>query len=313
MKISVITPVYNEAKSLPILVGELISVVSKFDDFEIIAVNDGSKDSSFEVLQSLAEQHSQLRVLSFSVNKGQSAALTAGIERAIGDVIITIDSDLENDPHDILNLVATLEQGFDVVSGWRKDRWKGNFIQRKLPSIIANKIISYITKVPLHDYGCILKAYRRKVIDGVKLYGEMHRFIPAYASWNGASVTEIPVNFRSRRFGKSNYGVTRIFRVLLDLVVIKFFARYMNRPMHFFGGIGMMSGFLGLCALILAFILKIFDIRSFVDTPLPVFAALGLIVGVQLITMGVLAEIVMRTYYESQGKRPYKVEHTLNF
>ena len=312
-KISVVTPIYNEAESLPFLFEELNKALSRIGDFEIIAVNDGSKDSTESVLEEQAKKYPRLKVINFRANRGQSAAITAGIENATGDVFVTIDSDLENDPADISRLIEVLDSGYDVVSGWRQGRWAGSFITRKLPSLTANKIISYITRVHLHDYGCILKAYRRSVIQDVRLYGEMHRFIPAYASWNGARVTEVPVNFRQRRFGQSKYGITRTFRVLLDLIVIKFMARYMNRPMHFFGGIGFFSGGLGLIALVLAFILKFFDIRSFVDTPLPVFGALGVIVGVQLMTMGVIAEILMRTYYESQNKKPYSIKGMHNF
>ncbi len=311
-KISVVTPIYNEAESLPILFVELTSALAKIGDFEIIAVNDGSRDATEEVLEQESKKYPQLKVINFRVNRGQSAAITAGIEKATGDIYVTIDSDLENDPHDIVRLIKEFDQGYDVVSGWRQGRWAGSFITRKLPSLIANKIISVITGVHLHDYGCILKAYKKTVIQDVKLYGEMHRFIPAYAVWNGARVTEIPVNFRQRRFGRSNYGITRTFRVLLDLIVIKFLARYMNRPMHFFGGIGIVSGGIGLVALAAAFILKAFEIRSFVDTPLPIFAALGIIVGVQLVTMGVVAEMIMRTYYESQNKKPYSIKSTHN-
>lgn len=312
-KLSIVTPIFNEAESLPILFSELVKTLSKIGEFEIIAVNDGSKDATESVLESEAKKYLQLKVINFRVNRGQSAAITAGIESATGDVYVTIDSDLENDPQDIVRLIHELDSGYDVVSGWRQGRWTGAFLTRKLPSLLANKAISYITGVHLHDYGCILKVYKKSVIQDVKLYGEMHRFIPAYASWNGARVTEVPVNFRQRRFGKSNYGITRTFRVLLDLIVIKFLSRYMNRPMHFFGGIGFISGGLGIASLALAFILKLFTIRSFVDTPLPVFGALGLIVGVQLITMGVIAEMLMRTYYESQNKKPYSIKSTHNF
>ena len=313
-KISVITPIFNEEESIPHLVNNLLDVFKglKFQ-FEIIAVNDGSKDKSEEVLSKFAKKIPELKVINFSVNRGQSAALSAGIEKATGEIIITMDSDLENNPKDIPILVNKLEEGFDVVSGWRKMRWEGKFFSRKLPSVLANKLISYITGVKLHDYGCILKAYTRNVISGVHLYGEMHRFIPAYAYWNGARITEIEVGFSPRKFGKSNYGFMRTFRVLLDLIVIKYFAKYMNKPMHFFGGLGMFSLFFGSTFGLLAIVLKILDLRSFVATPLPIWSALFIIVGVQLMTMGVVAEIVMRTYYESQGKTPYKIKNTINF
>jgi dolichol-phosphate mannosyltransferase len=202
-----------------------------------------------------------------------------------------------------------------VVSGWRKDRWNGGFVtrmKRRLPSACANWLISKITKVKLHDYGCIMKVYKADVLKGVALYGEMHRFIPAYAYWQGARVTEIPVNYQPRKFGVSNYGIGRTFRVLLDLVVIKFLSKYMNRPIHFFGGIGFISLTAGIVSGLLALILKIAHIRDFVQTPLPIFSALFIIVGVQLIAMGIIAEMVMRTYYESQGKKPYSISEVIN-
>jgi hypothetical protein len=226
-------------------------------------------------------------------------------------VIVPIDSDLENDPADIPKLVAKLADGFDVVSGWRQGRWKGAYFTRKLPSETANWLISKITKVHLHDYGCILKAYKAEVIKGVPLYGEMHRFIPAYAKSQGARVTEMSVNYRARRFGKSNYGLSRTFRVLLDLLLIKFLDRYMNRPIHFFGSVGFVSLGLGALAALWAGVLKLSG-TSFIETPLPIFSALFLIVGVQLIAMGIIAEILMRTYYESQNKKSYLVKETVN-
>ncbi|MES3005128.1 MAG: glycosyltransferase family 2 protein [Patescibacteria group bacterium] len=314
MKISVVTPVYNESKNIPILVGELEAVLNKLTlQYEIIAVNDGSKDDSFTVLQSLAKDNSRIKVINFQVNKGQTSALSAGIESAEGDVIITIDSDLENDPNDIPKLVEKIHEGFDVVSGWRKDRWKKQFIKRKLPSVVANWFISKITGIKLHDYGCILKAYKKEVLENTNLYGEMHRFIPAYAFWRGAKVTEIVVNQRPRIHGKSNYGIGRTFKVLLDLIVIKFLDKYMNRPMHFFGGIGFISLGVGAISGTLSLIFKIVGYKDFVQTPLPVFSALFVIVGVQLVVMGILAEILMRTYYESQGKKPYIIKSKINF
>lgn len=313
MKISVVTPIYNEAKNIPILFGEINQILIDMKvDYEIIAVDDGSKDDSFAVLKNLAQNDARIKVIRFAVNRGQTAALAAGIEHAIGDLIVPIDSDLENDPHDIPRLIAKLSEGYDVVSGWRKNRWRGNFLTRKLPSVIANLLISKITGVYLHDYGCILKVYKREVIESVQLYGEMHRFIPAYASWMGARVTELAVNQRQRIHGKSNYGFGRIFRVLLDLIVIKFLDSYMNKPMHFFGGLGFVSLLLGLFFGITSIVLKIFHIRDFVTTPLPIFSALFIIVGVQMLAMGIIAEILMRTYYESQGKKVYSIKESCN-
>lgn len=313
MKISVVTPVYNEAKNIPILVEELEEVLAKLTlHYEIIAVNDGSTDETEDVLKESAKKNPRIKVINFQVNKGQTSALSAGIDAADGDIIITLDSDLENDPKDIPALLEKINEGFDVVSGWRKDRWKGQFLSRKLPSVIANWFISKITGIRLHDYGCILKAYKAKVLENTNLYGEMHRFIPAYAYWRGARVTEIVVNQRKRIHGRSNYGMGRIFKVLLDLIVIKFLDRYMNRPMHFFGGIGFISLGLGIVAGLLSIFLKLAHSRDFVETPLPTFSALLLIIGVQLIVMGIIAEILMRTYYESQNKKPYIIKDKIN-
>lgn len=314
MKISIVTPVYNEAKNIPILIGELESVLNKLTlHYEIVAVNDGSRDNSFAVLEGLAKDNSRIKVINFQVNRGQTSALSAGIENAEGDVVVTIDSDLENDPNDIPPLLEKINEGFDVVSGWRKHRWEKQFITRKVPSVVANWFISKITGIKLHDYGCILKAYKREVLRDTNLYGEMHRFIPAYAFWRGARVTEIVVNQRPRLHGKSNYGIGRTFKVLLDLVVIKFLDKYINRPMHFFGGIGFISLGIGILSGLISIIFKVIDYKDFVETPLPVFSALFVIVGAQLIVMGILAEILMRTYYESQGKKPYIIKSKINF
>ena len=314
MRISVVTPIYNEVGNIQRLYSELTVVLSKITpEYEIICVNDGSKDKSLMELISLAKKDKKLKVIDFRVNRGQTTALLAGLDHATGEIIVTIDSDLENNPADIPLLLAKINEGFDVVSGWRKNRWQGKWLTRKLPSIVANWLISIITGVKLHDYGCILKAYHHQVISGVSLYGEMHRFIPAYASWKGAKVTEVIVDHRPRIYGKSNYGFSRTFKVLLDLVVIKFLDRYMDKPMHFFGGFGFISFALGILTGIAAIVLKITHIRDLVATPLPVFSALLLIVGVQLIAMGIIAEILMRTYYGSQDKKPYDIKEKINF
>lgn len=317
MKLSIVIPVFNEEKNLPILFKAFGNVLTELGyPYEIIAVNDGSRDGSLAVLKSLATKNKNLKIISFRHNRGQTAALSAGISEATGDVIIPMDSDMENDPADIPKLLTKLDQGFDVVSGWRVNRWNGgaiNFLKRKLPSTLANKLISRVTKIKLHDYGCILKVYRREVLDNVMLYGEMHRFIPAYAARHGAMVTEMAVNYTPRKYGKSNYGLMRTFKVVLDLVVIVFLEKYMNRPMHFFGGIGFVSLGIGVLSGLTAIILKIIHLRDFVSTPLPVFSALFIIVGVVMIAMGIIAEILMRTYYESQGKKPYIISEKVNF
>lgn len=316
MKISVIIPVYNESKNLPIFFDSFYSFIkaNKYD-YELIAVDDCSKDNSFSVLRQYAEKDEKIKAIRFRRNRGQTSAISAGISLASGDVVIPMDSDMENDPRDIGILIDKMNEGYTVVSGWRKNRWNGGFkefVKRKIPSVFANKLISKITKVDLHDFGCIMKAYRSDILKEVNLYGEMHRFIPAYAAWNGAKIGEIEVSYKPRPHGKSNYGMNRIFKVLLDLVVIIFMNKYMNRPMHFFGGIGFVSFFLGLLAGFASIVLKIFHLRDFVSTPLPILSALFIIVGIQLVAMGVISEILMRTYYESQHKKSYDIAERIN-
>ena len=308
-KLSVVVPVYNEEQSIPTLISRLEHALrSTGRSYEIIAVDDGSRDGSARALLDAASKSPHVHVICFKRNFGQTAALAAGIERAAGETVVTIDSDLENDPGDIPRLLEKMEEGYDVVSGWREGRWADAWFTRRLPSIAANKIISKVTNVPLHDYGCTLKAYRADVIKGVKLYGEMHRFIPAYAAWQGGRVAEIPVRHSPRVHGKSNYGIGRVFHVLLDLVVVVFMHRYMNRPMHFFGMWGFVSLFLGILSGLLAVFLKIVHLRDFITTPLPIWSALFIIVGVQLVMFGVIGEMLMRTYYESQNRRSYIIK-----
>lgn len=312
MKISIVLPVFNEADNLAILHRELGETLSSLgEDYEMIFVNDASKDASLAQLRSLSAIDDHVKVISFRYNSGQTAAMSAGIKTATGDIIIPMDADLQNDPKDIPRFIAKIEEGFDVVSGWRKNR-QDFAVSRKLPSKIANWLIRQITGVKIHDYGCSMKAYRRDLIQDIELYGEMHRFIPAYAAWHGGWVTEIVVNHRPRIHGKTKYGLSRTFKVLLDLVVVKFLSKYMNRPMHFFGGIGFLTLGLGVLMAILSVALKLLAIRDFVATPLPIWSALLVIVGVQLIAMGVIAEMLMRIYYESQGKTAYRIAETIN-
>lgn len=308
LQLSVVLPVYNEATIVPPLFARIHAALEALGkSYEIIAVDDGSRDGSAAALAEEARKSPQVRIIRFTRNFGQTAALAAGIEAARGEVIITIDSDLENDPADIPRLLAKMDEGFDVVSGWRTTRWQGSYLTRKLPSMTANWLIGAFTGVPLHDYGCTLKVYRAEFAKNLKLYGEMHRFIPAYAAWEGARVGEIPVAHLPRAAGKSNYGFSRTFRVLLDLIVLVFLRRYMSRPMHFFGVWGLVSLALGGIAGFAAILLRVLGIRHFVATPLPIFAALFVIVGIQFILFGVVAELIMRTYYESQDKRPYVI------
>jgi glycosyltransferase involved in cell wall biosynthesis len=313
VKLSLVLPIYNEGKSIPELFLRITTTMVQIGcPYEVIAVNDGSKDESAMLLNEIAKKSPQVKLIHFRVNAGQTAAIHAGIEHATGDVIIPLDSDLENDPNDIIAMLKKLDEGYDVVSGWRKKRWMDKKLVRKFPSIIANKLISRVSGVYLHDYGCTLKAYRASVIQGVNLYGEMHRFIPAYAARMGAHVTEIEVSYAPRKYGTSNYGFSRTLRVLLDLLVLQFLYKYMDRPIQFFGAIGFFFSFIGIVAGFAAILLRIFYDVHLVQTPLPIFSALCIIVGVQLVTMGIIAEMVMRTYYESQGKKAYLIKETIN-
>lgn len=310
-KVSLVIPVYNEAESLPFLFDALGTALAGIDH-EIVLVNDGSRDRSMEVLREHAARDPKLKVIDFRRNFGQTAAINAGIQHATGEVLVLMDSDLENDPADIPRLLAELDKGFDVVSGWRQERWKGSYLTRKLPSKMANRLISSISGVKLHDYGCTLKAYRRDVIKDVALYGQMHRFIPVYCSWQGGRVGELPVNYSPRRFGRSNYGLFRTYKVMLDLLLIKFLDKFMTKPIHFFGGAGFISFILAFLTGGLALWFKFTGQKDLVETPLPVITAMFLIVGLLMVLLGVLAEILMRTYYESKGARPYSIRSTIN-
>jgi dolichol-phosphate mannosyltransferase len=311
--LSVIVPAYNEERSIPVLCDRLLAVLDELGTpFEIILVNDGSKDNTASVLRAAAGRRKEIKVIELKRNSGQTAAMMCGIDHASGDIIIPIDADLQNDPADIPLLLAKIAEGYDVVSGWRKDR-KDAALRRNLPSRIANKIISLVSRVHLHDYGCTLKAYRLDVLDGVRLYGEMHRLIPVYASWLGAKVTEIPVRHYPRAHGKSNYGLERVAKIILDLIVVKFLDRQFMKPIYVFGGFGMLclavSGLAGFWALYLKFV----DGLSLIQTPLPLLAVMTFITGFMCILMGLLSEILMRTYFESQGKTSYAVRERLNF
>lgn len=309
--ISIITPIYNEEKGIPLLFEKLVDVVSQYN-YEIIAINDGSSDDSWSELRKIALNNKNIRAINFRRNFGQTAAINAGIQSAKGNIIVLIDSDLENDPKDIPLLIDKIESGFDVVSGWRKSRWKGNYLTRKLPSLLANMLINKISGLNLHDYGCTLKAYKREVLQNVRLYGQMHRFIPVYCKWQGGKITELPVNYQPRQFGKSNYGLFRIYKVVLDLLLIKFLDKFMNRPIHFFGGSGIISLIFSLLFLSLAFYYKITGLKDLVETPLLTMSSMCFIVGILMILMGVLAEILMRTYYESQQKFPFIIKEEIN-
>jgi glycosyltransferase involved in cell wall biosynthesis len=309
--VSVVVPIYNESKNIPILFSSLTDALLDYE-YEIIAVNDGSRDDSWAELLKVAEENKKIKLINFKRNFGQTAAINAGIQHGTGEIIVLIDSDLENDPKDIQSLLTELEKGNDVVSGWRKNRWKGNFFTRKLPSLIANKLISVISGVSLHDYGCTLKAYKREIIKDVRLYGQMHRFIPVFCKWQGGRVAEIEVNYKPRVHGKSNYGLFRIYKVILDLILIKFLDKFMNRPIHFFGGVGIISILASFCTFAIALYFKLTGQKDFIQTPLPILSVMFFILGILMILMGVLAEVLMRTYYESKNKFPYDIKESKN-
>ena len=311
-QVSVVIPIFNEELNVGPLLEELCGELEKLGrSWEVLCVDDGSRDRTYDELSAWAAREPRLRVIKFRRNFGQTAAMSAGIEAALGDVIVPMDGDLQNDPADIGKLLAELDRGHDVVSGWRKER-KDKEFGRKLPSRMANRMISLISGVRLHDYGCSLKAYRREVLQGVKLYGEMHRFIPIYASWQSARVTEMVVNHRERRAGTSKYGLSRTLKVVLDLLVVKFLASYATKPIYVFGGFGLASFFGAFASAGWAIYFKLWGDKDLVETPLPLLAAMLTLVGVLSLLMGLLAELQVRTYYESQDKRPYLVAEELN-
>jgi len=311
MDISLVIPIYNEAQGLPGLYRAISETLDRLpQSAEIVFADDGSKDGSTEILDEFAAADPRVRVLHLARNYGQTAALMAGIRNSTGDVVIPMDGDGQNDPADIPRLLDKLAEGFDVVSGWRQQR-HDRALTRRLPSQLANRLISAVLRVKLHDYGCTLKAYRREVVEDVRLYGEMHRFIPIYAAWEGARVTEIPVVHHPRRFGKSHYGFGRVERVMLDLLIMYFIDRAFDRPIQFFGKIGV--GFLGLSALPFAWALMLkygFGV-SFIQTPLPLLTATIALSGILFILLGVMAEVQARIYFEVRGRPPYKIKRVV--
>src|SRR5215204_5002669 len=311
-ELSLFLPVLDEEENLRPMHARIAAALDKLGkSAEVIYVDDGSTDHSLEILREIAAGDERVRVISLRRNYGQTAAMSAGIDAAKGTILIPMDADLQNDPADIRRLLEKLDEGYDVVSGWRKNR-RDKMISRKIPSQIANRIISWIGGVPLHDYGCSLKAYRRDVIQDVKLYGEMHRFIPIYASWAGARVTEIPVDHHARTMGKSKYGISRTIKVIFDLITIKFMASYQTKPLYVFGAFGMIAFFISMVAGVWAIVLK-FGGTSFILTPLPIIAVVMLAISVQFFLMGLLAELSVRTYHESQDKAIYAVREKIGF
>lgn len=311
-EISLFLPVLDEEENLEPMHEKIAAALDELGrTAEVIFVDDGSTDRSLSILKEIAAKDDRVRVISLRRNYGQTAAMAAGIDAAKGEILIPMDADLQNDPADIKRLLDKLDEGYDVVSGWRKNR-QDKLISRKIPSQIANRIISWIGGVHLHDYGCSLKAYRRDVLQDVRLYGEMHRFIPIYASWAGARVTEIPVDHHARTMGKSKYGISRTVKVIFDLMTIKFMASYQTKPTYVFGTFGMLAFFLSMIAGIWAVVLKI-EGTSFIQTPLPVVAVVMLAISVQFFLMGLLAELLVRTYHESQDKAIYAVRERIGF
>jgi glycosyltransferase involved in cell wall biosynthesis len=311
VELSIVIPVFNEALALEELHREFTATLDAWGrPYELIVIDDGSTDESFTILQKLHERDPRLRVIRLRRNFGQTAAFAAGFAEARGRVIVTSDGDLQNDPRDIPALVDKLDSGSDIVCGWRKDR-KDAFLSRRLPSMIANRLISWSTGVLLHDYGCSLKAFRAEVVKPLKLYGEMHRFLPAIASEQGVSITELVVHHRARRYGQSNYGISRTVRVLLDLLTVKFLLSYSTRPSQIFGLIGFGMGFVGVAITAWLAYLRLFAYQSIADRPLLLFGILLIFTGVQLITLGLLAELQSRTYHESQDKPTYVIREVL--
>ncbi len=309
--LSILIPVFNEEGNLSLLYEKLVTALKRLGrPYEVIFIDDGSSDGTLEILLDLKEKNPNVKIISFSRNFGQTAALSAGIDFSKGDILIPMDGDLQNDPEDILILLQKIEEGYDVVSGWRKGR-KDPFLSRRLPSMIANKMISWIGGVHLHDYGCTLKAYRRDILKNIRLYGEMHRFIPIYAQWIGARVSEIPVRHFLRGSGASKYGMSRVFKVILDLMVVKFLLSYSQKPIYVFGGMGLLMILGGFFSGGFAIYLKLFNGISFILTPLPLLCVLLFMLGFLSILMGFLAEILTRTYYESQGKPTYQIKETI--
>ena len=311
MQLSVVIPVFNEEKNIEELYQELESILSGIGkQFEIIFIDDGSTDDSFTLLKRMQKKDDRVVVIKLRKNFGQTAALSAGFDHAVGDIVITMDGDLQNDPKDIPKLLKIIEEGFDMACGWRFNR-KDRFINRRLPSMLANKIISWTTNVKLHDYGCTLKAFRKEVVEGINLYGEMHRFIPAVASTMGVGIEEVKVNHRARKYGTSKYGISRTIRVILDLITIKFLLSYATRPIQIFGLLGFFSAMGGSGLVILMAIQRQVYKIPMANRPLLLLAILLIFIGLQFVTLGLLGELQARTYHETQNKPIYVIRNIL--
>ena len=305
--LSIVIPVRNESPNIKALYEELTHTLGQFGrSYELLIIDDGSTDDSFEQLAALQARDPRLRVIRFRRNFGQTAAFAAGFAHARGRLVVTSDGDLQNDPRDIPAMVDLIERGYDIVCGWRKDR-KDSFMTRRVPSVLANKLISWATGVPLHDYGCSLKVFRAEVVKPLRLYGEMHRFLPAIASQMGVSIAELVVNHRPRRAGETKYGLSRTIRVVLDLATVKFLLSYSTRPLQIFGLLGLIAGGLGVLILGRLAYIRLFTTAGIADRPLLLLSVMLVFIGVQLLTFGLLAEVMARTYYESQNKTTYVI------
>lgn len=306
-RISVVIPLFNEEENIAHLYNEVTAALRSFGrEYEIVFVDDGSRDQTLLNLQSVAKDDSSVQIIQFRRNFGQTAAMAAGLEFARYEIVVTMDGDLQNDPNEIPKLVAKIEEGYDLVAGWRKNR-QDKWLSRKLPSKMANWLISRTTRVQLHDYGCTLKAMTSDIAKGIKLYGEMHRFIPALAEEIGARIAEVPVNHRARIYGKSKYGISRTIRVVLDLLTVKFLLGYSKRPIHFFGSFGLLTSFAGAVMLGLITYQRFFAHVPMGNRPLLSLGVMLTIIGLQFLVFGLLAEVLARTYYESQSKPTYFV------
>ena len=304
--ISIIIPVFNECESIGYLLDEVLNVMySNKLNFEIVVVNDGSQDTTSNVLDELTIKIKELSVISLRTNYGQTAAMAAGFDNSNGEVVITLDGDLQNDPTDIPKLISHINEGYDLICGWRYDR-KDKLINRRIPSKIANKLIANVTGLKLHDYGCSLKAFKKEILDDIKLYGELHRFLPVLAKIEGAKIKEIKVNHRSRKYGSSKYGIDRTFRVLMDLLTVWFMTKFLTRPMYGFGFVGIISILVSLGMTSYLFIIKILG-EDIGNRPMLMFALILGIAGVQLFSFGLLSELLIRTYHESQNRPIYRI------
>ena len=304
--ISIIIPVFNESESIGYLLDEVLNVMcSNKLNFEIVVVNDGSQDSTSNVLDDLTIKIKELSVISLRTNYGQTAAMAAGFDNSNGEVVITLDGDLQNDPNDIPKLISHINEGYDLICGWRYDR-KDKLINRRIPSKIANKLIANVTGLKLHDYGCSLKAFKKEILDDIKLYGELHRFLPVLAKIEGAKIKEIKVNHRSRKYGSSKYGIDRTFRVLMDLLTVWFMTKFLTRPMYGFGFVGIISILVSLGMTSYLFIIKLLG-NDIGNRPMLMFALILGIAGVQLFSFGLLGELLIRTYHESQNRPIYRI------